>query len=184
MQLLWINLVTDIFPELALAVQPPDADVMARPPRDPEQPMFSRGEYGQMALEGTMMTAGALAASLYGARRYGRASVETTTLTFLTLVSGQLLHTLSARSTVHSIFDPERLPQNRYVPLAMGGGAALTAMTQLVPPLRRLLGSGRIAAADWAIVGLGAGMPFIANELLKLRRREHPAVQDAAEEES
>lgn len=173
MQLLWINLVTDIFPELALAVQPPDADVMARPPRDPEQPMFSRDEYLHMAREGFTLTAGALAACVYGARRYGPTSTQACTMTFLTLVSGQLLHTLSARSSEHSIFDSHRLPYNRFIPMAMGGGAVLTAMTQLVPPLRRLLGSGPIAARDWGVVALGAGLPFVVNEWFKLYQKQN-----------
>jgi P-type Ca2+ transporter type 2C len=61
LQLLWINLITDVFPELALAAQPAEADVLKRAPREPARPMFIRSDLRHIAAEGLVMTVGSLA---------------------------------------------------------------------------------------------------------------------------
>ncbi|MFO7748658.1 MAG: HAD-IC family P-type ATPase, partial [Desulfobacteraceae bacterium] len=71
MQLLWINLISDIFPGLALCAEKPETDVMEQPPRDPEAPLFSRRDFRQMVVESSTMTGGAMAAFAFGLFRYG-----------------------------------------------------------------------------------------------------------------
>jgi Ca2+-transporting ATPase len=176
MQLLWINLVSDIAPELALAVQPPDDDVLSRPPRPPGKPFFSRSDLGRIAMQGAVISTGSFAAYMYGLRTGG--GPRASTLAFLTLTATQLLHTLSARSETHSIFDSRQLPTNKYIPMAMFGGLGLTLLTQFTPA-RGLLGSVPIGFADWGVVALFAVAPFLAIELQKkLAKHEHePAMR-------
>jgi Ca2+-transporting ATPase len=164
MQLLWINLVSDIAPELALAVQPPDAEVLARPPRPPGKPFFSSSDLWRISAYGVVISTGSLAAYIYGLRSGGGARAST--LGFLTLTGTQLLHTLSARSDSHSIFDRQHLATNKYIPMAMLGGMGLTLLTQFTPA-RSLLGSAPLAGADWLVVLACAVAPFIAIELQK-----------------
>ena len=111
-QLLWINLVTDIFPELALSVELPEADVMSRPPRDPQAPMFSRTDLQRIGVEGALLTAATLTAYGIGLTRYG-VGPRASTLAFMTITVAQLLHALSCRSERHSIFEPGACPPNR-----------------------------------------------------------------------
>jgi P-type Ca2+ transporter type 2C len=165
MQLLWINLVSDIAPELALAVQPPDDDVLARPPRAPGQPFFSKSDLMRIAAYGATISTGSIASYMYGMRTGG--GPRASTLAFLTLTCTQLLHTLSARSDTHSIFDKKHLETNKYIPMAMFGGLGLTLLTQFTP-MRTLLGSVPIAARDWLFVGGAAVVPFLAIELQKV----------------
>jgi Ca2+-transporting ATPase len=169
LQLLWINLVSDIFPELALALQPSEDDVLLRPPREPGAKMFSKQEFRQMAVEGSVLTAGAFAAYGYGISRYGQ-SPRARALSFVTLTAAQLLHAFSTRSERHNIFDSHVSPPNPYVPLSVGGGIALTLLVQLVPATRRLFGSRPLPAIDWLIAGLGAAAPLVANEITKAVR--------------
>jgi Ca2+-transporting ATPase len=169
MQLLWINLVSDIAPELALAVQPPDDNVLARPPRAPGQPFFSKSDLLRIAAYGATISTGSIAAYLYGMRTGG--GQRASTLAFLTLTGTQLLHTLSARSDTHSVFDKTHLETNKYIPMAMFGGLGLTLLTQFTP-LRGLLGSVPIAARDWAVVAGCGVVPFIAIELQKVLARQ------------
>jgi Ca2+-transporting ATPase len=168
MQLLWINLATDIFPELALAVQPPESDVLARPPRDPTAPMFSAEDYRRITLEGSFISAAAVGSFLWGLRRYGQGP-QAATMAFLTLVGAQLAHVFSVKSEHHTLLDGERGPGNRYLPLSLLGGASMTLLAQLVPGMRRLLGSAPIASSDWLAVGLGSVGPLLASELTKRR---------------
>lgn len=170
MQLLWINLLTDVFPELALAVQPPEADVLAEKPRNPKAPMFGRDEWQHITLEGSIMTAATMGSMLWGLRRYGPGP-KAGTMAFMTLTSSQLLHAISSQSEHHSIFDSQRGERNKWIPLAIGGGLAAQAAAGLIPPLRRLLGSTPLAPVDWLVAGGAAAVPFFVNETLKLTRR-------------
>ena len=169
LQLLWINLVSDIFPELALALQPSEDDVLLRPPREPGTPMFSKEEFRHMAIEGSVLTAGAFAAYTYGISRYGQ-SPNARALSFVTLTTAQLLHAFSTRSEKHNIFDSHVSPPNVYVPLSVGGGIALTLLIQLIPATRKLFGSRPLPAFDWLIASLGAAAPLVANEITKAVR--------------
>ncbi|MEY4577754.1 MAG: hypothetical protein RL701_2457, partial [Pseudomonadota bacterium] len=164
MQLLWLNLVSDIAPELALAVQPPDDDVLSRPPRPPGKPFFSPSDLWRISAYGATISTGALAAFWYGTRTGG--GPRASTMAFLTLTCTQMLHTLSARSDAHSIFDSKHIETNKYIPMAMAGGLGLTLLTQFTPA-RGLLGSAPIALRDWAVVAACAVAPFLAIELQK-----------------
>src|SRR6266496_3922864 len=89
LQLLWINLLSDVTPGLALALEPPEPDVLQQPPRDPAEPI--------------LMSAGAFGAYGYGLARYGMGA-QANTLAFTSLTVGQLLHAFSCRSHTHSLF--------------------------------------------------------------------------------
>lgn len=162
MQLLWINIMTDIFPELALAVQPAESDVLSRPPRDPKRPMFTQQDLAWTGLEGAAIAAGALAVHLSG---QGRG------LGFTTLVFAQLLHALSARSEERGLFGSEPIPSNRWLAGTLAGSAAVQLAVTTVPPLRTLFGLTPLRLGDWARVASGALGPFLFNEALKLKRR-------------
>lgn len=166
MQLLWINLITDIFPALALALEPPEPDVLRRPPRDPHAPIVETADFKRLAFEATTLSAGTLAAYGYGLARYG-AGPQAGALAFMGLTSAQLLHALSCRSERHGLFGRERLPPNPYLTAAIGGSFAIQAGAAVVPGLRQFLGIGPIGLIDGAVIGAGALLPFLINESTK-----------------
>jgi Ca2+-transporting ATPase len=180
MQLLWINLISDIFPELALAVQPPEDDVLLQPPRDPEAKMFSKQELRHIGIEGSLLTAGAMSVYAYGIGRYGL-SPQAQTVSFVTLATAQLLHAFSTRSAKHTIFEANPTAHNKYIPMAVGGGIALTVVMQVIPGARRVFGSTLMPPIDWAIAAVGAVGPLLANEMVKaarFSRAQLPAAPD------
>ena len=178
MQLLWINLISDIFPELALAVQPPEDDVLLQPPRDPEAKMFSKQELRHIGVEGSLLTAGAMSVYAYGIARYGL-SPQAQTVSFVTLATAQLLHAFSTRSAKHTIFEANPAAHNKYIPMAVGGGIALTVLMQVVPAARRVFGSSLMPPIDWAIAAAGAVGPLLANEMVKAARASRPQLPAA-----
>jgi Ca2+-transporting ATPase len=173
MQLLWINLLTDVFPELALAVQPPESDVMARPPRDPARPMFTSSDLTRIGVEGTVITGGALAAYLWTRSRSGPGA-HAGSVGFTALTLAQLLHAWSTRSETHTIFDRTQLNQNRWLPIAVGGTMALQVVANLIPGVRRILGTVPLSPADWSVALAAAIGPFLINELTKVALRSKP----------
>ncbi|HTV20155.1 MAG TPA: HAD-IC family P-type ATPase [Polyangiaceae bacterium] len=180
MQLLWINLISDIFPELALAVQPPEDDVLLQPPRDPEAKMFAKHELRQIGVEGGLLTAGAMSVYAYGIGRYGL-SPQAQTVSFVTLATAQLLHAFSTRSEKHNIFDANPSAKNKYIPMAVGGGIALTVLMQVIPAARRVFGSTLMPPIDWAVAALGAVGPLLANEMVKAARVSRAQLPAATE---
>jgi P-type Ca2+ transporter type 2C len=169
MQLLWINLVSDIFPELALAVQPAEHDVLEQAPRDPDAKMFSKRELRQIMTEGSLLTAGAMGVYGYGVSRYGL-SPAAQSVSFLALSTAQLLHAYSTRSEKNHLFDGEPPPKNPYINMAVGGGIGLTLLMQIIPGARRWFGSTVMPPIDWAVAALGAVAPLVANEMVKAAR--------------
>jgi P-type Ca2+ transporter type 2C len=166
MQLLWINLVTDIFPGLALSMEPAEPDIMTRPPRDPEEAMITREDLKRMTFESGIIGIGTLGAFVYGMRKYGLGPAPAT-LAFNTLVMNELAHALSSRSRYRNVFGGEKLAPNKHLTRAVLGMAALQVVVSLVPGARRLLGTVPLGWMDLAAIGAGVLLPLIVNEATK-----------------
>jgi Ca2+-transporting ATPase len=166
MQLLWINLISDIFPGLALSLEEAEPDVLERPPRHPQDPIFSNADFKRMAFEAGVITTGALGAYGYGLLRYG-AGMQASTLAFHSLTTGQLLHAVSCRSARHSIFSAESLPPNPYLRLALGGSLAVQLAAMFVPGLRGILRLAPVGLLDGLVIAGTALTTLLVNEITK-----------------
>lgn len=166
MQLLWINLISDIAPGLALALEPPEPDVLSLPPRDPSEPLIRNSDFKRIAFESGVISAGTLGAYGYGLARYGMGP-QAGTMAFLSLTAGQLLHALSCRSERHSIFSTEKLPRNKYLDLSLGGSFAIQGLAITVPGLRKLLGITPISILDGIVIAGSSILPLVVNEATK-----------------
>ncbi|MFQ4144628.1 cation-translocating P-type ATPase [Chlorogloeopsis sp. ULAP02] len=165
-QLLWLNLVTDIFPGLSLALEAPEPDVLSQPPRNPDEPIVKNSDFGRITFEAGTISVSTLAAYGYGILKYG-ISPQASTIAFMSLTSAQLLHTLSCRSEHHTIFSKEKLPNNSYLNAAILGSFAIQLMAIAIPPLRSLLKITPIDIVDGAVIGSSALLPLLVNESTK-----------------
>ncbi len=166
MQLLWINLISDIAPGLALALEPPEPDVLSTPPRDPNEPIIKPSDFKRIAFESAVLSAGALTAYGYGIGRYGIGPTAST-MAFISLSTGQILHSISCRSGRQSIFSKEQFPQNKYLTAAISGSLLLQAFAMIVPGLRSLLGISNIGLLDGFVIGCSSVAPLLINEATK-----------------
>ncbi|WP_414584120.1 HAD-IC family P-type ATPase [Scytonema sp. PCC 10023] len=166
-QLLWLNLVSDIFPGLALALEAPEPDVLSQQPRNPDQPIIKTSDYGRIAFESATLSVSTLAAYGYGIVKYGGIGPQANTIAFMSLTTGQLLHTISCRSENHSIFSKEKLPNNPYLNAALAGSFALQLLAIAFPPLRSLLRIAPIDIVDGAVIAASALLPLLVNESTK-----------------
>jgi Ca2+-transporting ATPase len=162
MQFLWINLLSDVAPALALAVEPAEADVMTQPPRDPHAPLLPRARMIEIGRDASILAASALAAHGIGLARYG-AGPRATSVAFSTLTIGQLLHALSYRSRRGSAGGSVLSGT-----VAVSIAAQVGAMT--VPPLRGILGLTPLGVADWGLVLGGAALPLLVGEMARRGR--------------
>jgi Ca2+-transporting ATPase len=169
-QFLWINLLSDVAPGLALAVEPAEHDVMRRPPRDPAKQLLSREGGLGMAVDAAWLSAATLAAHTVAVTRYG-AAARAGSIAFSTLTTGQLLYALRCTSDEH------RGPLGIGSPLVtgvVGGSLGLQFAVASLPPLRGLLGLTPLAAGDWLLVGAGALAPFLTRLWPRRPALQHP----------
>ncbi len=177
-QILWINLVTDSGPALAMGVDPEIDDVMARPPRRPEDRILDRAMWIRIMFIGLVMGAVTLLTIdmfLPGGAIAGSDSlVVARTAGFTTLVFAQLFNALNSRSENTSAF--RGLFSNRWLWGALGLGAVLQVLVVEVPLLQEAFGTASLDPFHWAAVIGMASIVLWAEELAKWgRRRLAPA---------
>ncbi len=146
LQILWLNLVTDVFPALSLGWEPGDRDIMKRPPRDPNQAILTTRFQLRILIQGVVLSVGTLAAYLYALKTTG--DVDTSrTVAFVTLAGVQLLHVFNIRSG--GILRPDRTLFNNPV---LWGAIVLVLLLQLLavyqPLLNRVLHTVPLDAAN------------------------------------
>jgi Ca2+-transporting ATPase len=173
MQLLWINLVTDIFPGLALSMEPAEKDIMSIPPRKSEESIIAGKDLRHMTIESGIIGVGTMAAYIYGLKRYGPGAAAST-LAFNSLTLNELAHAYSARSEHRHVFNRNSgLPSNPYLDKAIMGMAALQAIVSFLPSFRRILGTAPMGVIDLAVIAGSVLGPLVVNEAMK------PAMPDA-----
>lgn len=172
-QLLWINLVTDGAPALALGVDPVDAGTMREPPRRHRDGVITRRMWAGILFAGAVMAAGTLLvldASLPGGLIEGSGDMAyARTMAFTTLVMFQLFNVLNARSDERSAFSG--LFRNRWLWIAVGLSSLLQAAAVHVPFLQRAFSTVGLGFADWlACIAVGSTVLWLC-ELGKLASR-------------
>lgn len=167
-QILWINLVTDGLPALALGVEPPEPGVMRHRPRGSRESIFAGGMSYRIFLHGCLIGALGLAAYYLGIRR-GAPVEMARTMAFATLAFAQLFQAMNARST-QSIFTIG-LFSNKHLVLALAVSATLQLLVLLVPVLQPIFGVVPLDALHWdLVIGLSA-TPILFGEIQKLVER-------------
>lgn len=161
LEILWINLVTDVLPGLGLALADPDPDVMTRPPRGRDEHVVPQRDFRRMALDGGTITASTLVAHFVGLARYG-AGPQTRGMTFMALSLGQLLYTLTCQRSDVRKLRPDTLFENRALDGALLASIGLALLPFVVPPLGRLLGVARLGPGDTAVSLAAAVFPTAA----------------------
>lgn len=159
MELLWINLATDVLPGLGLALAAPDPETMRRPPRARGDGIVPPEHFRRIALDSGLIAAASLGAHLVGVARYGPGP-RTRAMTFTALSLGQLLYTLVSQRSDPRHLRLDRLFENRPLDLALLASVALAVAPHVAPPLRRLLGIAPMSGADALVAGVAAATPF------------------------
>ena len=171
LQILWLNLVTDTFPALALAIERADPTVMRRPPREPGTSLLSRGMLRLTVLYALLIAALTIVALVWGLREWPGEPARAVTLSFTTLALAQIFHLGNARSTQH-VVSLRRALTNPYALGAVVLTIALQVLAVVAPPLGRVLGTAPLSARGWVIaVALGA-IPALVGQGWKLLRGE------------
>jgi Ca2+-transporting ATPase len=183
LQILWVNLVTDGLPALALGVDPKAPDIMHRPPRPPQEGVFSRPVTVLLVVISLYLTLIMLPLFAYYVlfnpsqlSDPGQVLIQAQTMVFVTLILAELVNAFNCRSDIHSLFTVGVLP-NRF--LVVGVLLSLGIMVAVInwQPLAEIFRVRPLALADWLLAaGLGLTLvPVVEVTKWLLRRRLRPA---------
>lgn len=175
MHLLWINLITDTFPALALGMEEGESDLMKRKPRDDKEGIFAGGVGINVAVQGVFI--GLITLLSYfvghyiesGAWSVEGVSMDGMTMAFLTLSMTEMFHSFNARSIEHSLFSLKK--QNKYLWGALALSLLLTLCVIYIPGINTAF---EFAVIDLKEYFIGVGLAFTVvpfTELMKLLNR-------------
>lgn len=180
--LLWVNLITDTLPALALGADPGDPGVMEEKPRNPKDSLFAHGTGINLILNGILIGLLTLAAFVIGARVEsgttelfpifpknisGNALIHAQTMAFIVLSVSQLVHSLNMRSDKKSIFQLGFF-SNRFLIAAILIGVFLQDVVITVPFLAKIFEVSDLTGAEWGTVVILSIIPLIVNEIAKI----------------
>ncbi len=166
LQILFLNLVTDVFPALALGVGEGDEHIMERPPRDPEEPILTRRHWGVITGYSTLITIAVLAVLAIALTSLGMVQDRAVTLSFLTLAFAQLWHVFNMRDSDSNLLSND-VTRNPYVWGALALCIALLLAAVYVPFLADLLGVVNPGLRGWALVIGASLMPLLIGQVLQ-----------------
>lgn len=174
-QILWINLITDTLPAIALGVDPGDKDVMKRKPRNPKESFFSQGAGVRAVIGGTLIGILTLLAFYFGLREYGYTMSSANipdevlkyarTMAFIVLATSQLFYSFTMRNSLKSIFKVG-LFTNRFLVVGFIIGFILQVIV-VSTPLSNAFNMVNLTFKDWDIVIVLSLVPLIINEIIK-----------------
>ena len=163
-QILYVNLATDGLPALALAVDPPEDDLMKRPPRDPRSGIFTRPVVVLMLAGGVWSTVVNLGLFVW-ALNSGRGLQEAMTMTFVSLVLIQFFKAYNFRSDRHSVL--RRPFANKWLNIAILWELVMLGLILYVPFLERVFGTYALTTTDWLVIVAAA---FTVSPVLELAK--------------
>ncbi|GAB3315510.1 cation-transporting P-type ATPase [Larkinella ripae] len=165
LQILFINIVTDVFPALALGVGRENSSLMHQPPRDPKTPIMDGRDWRLVVFYALALTASVLGVYWVGTQKLGLTQKEGNNLTFYALAFAQLLHVFNLRSG-RSFFVNE-ITRNRYIWYALLLCLLILVLTYYVPFLAQVLNIDTIPSTELWLIGVAGFAPVVLVQIVK-----------------
>jgi Ca2+-transporting ATPase len=169
LQILWMNLLMDVFPAIALALEPTAQGVMKRPPRSPNESLLSRPFLFLIAWQAVLLAGIILAAYGWALQQYGGGS-HARTIALFALVGVQIGHTFNCRSRIHSAW--VGLFRNPFVWAAIAIVVTLQWLALYQPFLARVLDTHPLNPHDWWVIAGTIVLPLVVVEIAKFAARQ------------
>jgi P-type Ca2+ transporter type 2C len=167
LQILYLNLVTDVFPAFALAMGEGDRDILRRPPRDPKEPILSRAHWITIVLQSLVLTAGTFGALALARLWLDLDSRSVITVTFLTLAFAQLWHVFDMRHPRARLLENE-VTRNPWLWASLVLCTGLLAVPPYLAPVAHVLHLAPPTAAMWAIIIALSAAPMVVTQAVMM----------------
>jgi P-type Ca2+ transporter type 2C len=166
LQILFLNLVTDVFPALALGMGEGDPYLMQESPRDSKEPIMTKHHWVSMTVYGSLITAAVLIGMHFAFNVIGFDKARSTTISFLILALAQLWHVFDMRTNGTGILS-NAVTKNKYVWLALALSSVIILAAIYIPFLADILSLRNPGWRGWVIVVVASFAPMLVSQLLK-----------------
>ncbi|MBW3001114.1 calcium-translocating P-type ATPase, SERCA-type [Candidatus Woesearchaeota archaeon] len=167
-QILWINLGTDLLPALALGVEPPEQGIMNKPPRNPKEKIINTSRFLHWLMTGMVIGVGTIMMFMTNMAE----PVKARTMAFSVLVFFQLANVFNCRHETKSIFELKPF-SNKYIIYAVIVSIILQVMVIQVPFLQTLFKTTALGLKEWGAVVLLSLIIIVYDEIRKAFARRH-----------
>ncbi|MEG9328324.1 cation-transporting P-type ATPase [Salinimicrobium catena] len=171
LQLLFLNLLSDVFPALALGVGEGNEEVMKMPPKDPKEPIITRKNWLQIGIYGLIIGGAVSGAYFYGHFVWETSEEINNNIAFFSLAFAQFLHVLNMREAKENVFN-NQVTRNKYVWLAVIFCVAVLMAAYFIPVLAEVLSFVSLGSREWILIAVASLLPTIIIQIIKLSRED------------
>jgi Ca2+-transporting ATPase len=158
LQLLFLNLLSDVFPALALGIGEGNPNVMKLPPKDPKEPIISRWNWVQIGIYGLLIAASVTGAYFYSHFVWEETEEVNNNIAFLSLAFAQFLHVLNMREGKEPLFN-NQVTRNKYVWMAVGFCVAVVLLAYFIPVVAGVLSLQPLQVNHWVLIASAGILP-------------------------
>lgn len=166
LQLLFLNILSDVFPALALGIGEGREEVMKKPPKDPREPFLHRQSWISIVTFAVVIAASVSGAYLWAYLRWGLSHEISNDVAFFSLAFAQLLHVFDMRDADEPVFR-NQVTRNKYIWMALVFCTAALAVVYFIPALRDLMGFEQMGVREWGLVAVASVLPVVVSQILK-----------------
>ncbi|WP_299700123.1 cation-transporting P-type ATPase [uncultured Pontibacter sp.] len=171
LQLLFINLLSDVFPALALGIGVGSPDVMQKSPKNPEEPVLTRYNWIQIGLYGFIIAVCVTGAYLFGHFVWDMPEEITNNIAFFSLALAELLHVFNMREGTEKLFD-NQVTRNKYIWMALALCVAVLVAAYFIPYVSDILSFHDLEPRVWGLIVVTALMPSIIIQSIKAVKKD------------
>lgn len=166
LQLLFLNLLSDVFPALALGIGQGNANIMQQQPKDPKEPILARHHWKLIGGYGLIIALNLVGAYFFARQYWGMSPEICNTIVFFSLAFAQLLHVFNMREANEGVFN-NQVTRNKYIWGALVLCTAALVAAYFIPLFKQALSFQTLSAKAWALVAITSTMPVLIIQALK-----------------
>jgi len=167
LQLLFLNLLSDVFPALALGLGKGTPGVMKNPPKDPQEPIITRRNWIQTGVYGLIMAVFVTGGYLFAYNHWQLSKEVSNNVAFFSLAFAQLLHVFSMRESDEGIF-VNQITRNKYIWWALAFCFGVIIIAFLIPGLHTILSFENLQLKTWILIGITSLAPIFTIQVMKV----------------
>ncbi|APG59572.1 cation-translocating P-type ATPase [Christiangramia salexigens] len=167
LQLLFLNLLSDVFPALALGIGTGSPGVMKKPPKDPKEPIISKVNWIQIGLYSSIFTLAICGAYLYAHFVWKVNEAVANNIAFFSLSIGQLFHVFNMRDNSEGIF-LNQITRNKYIWMALGLSSSVLIAAYKIPVIADVLAFQSLSLRVWMLIIITSVIPLLIIQLMKI----------------
>lgn len=171
LQLLFLNLLSDVFPALALGVGEGNPGTMKKPPKDPDEPILTKKNWKQIASYGVILTICISGAYFFAHYVWEQSEEVTNNVAFFSLAFAQLLHVFNMREADENILN-NQVTRNKYIWMALALCFSVLVAAYFIPQIANVLSFQELELRIWGLIVITSVLPLIIIQIIKLIKKD------------